>query len=439
MKRKIKNMKRKIIQNILGFLSRNILAAYKPDVIGITGSVGKTSTKEAVALALSSHFRVRASYKNFNTEIGVPLTIIGATELPHTVFGWMRVLFRAFSLLLVHDGTYPSILVLEMGADKPGDIAYLTKLAPCKIGVLTAISPAHLERFGTFEKLAQEKKIIYRHLSSHGVAILNADDSAIFPYAEALSSSVIKFGLNPEADVRANEVLRAVRFMEGEENYGGTECDISIGSNTIHASFPLIFRIEHLSCVLAAFAVGNAYHIPLAQMLDWLTHFQAPPGRSRLLPGIKHTLIIDDSYNSSPMAVHGALDALGEFEISESAKKIAVLGDMKELGAQSEHEHQKLGEYVASKEIDLLVTVGSEAKYIAASAKDSGMNPESIVEFDKAYEAGKYLQEKIKRGDVVLVKGSQDVRLEKAVEEIMAYPDQADAVLVRQEKYWKRK
>lgn len=428
-----------VIKNLLGFFARSILAQYKPDVIGITGSVGKTSTKEAISLVLASRFRVRASSKNFNTEIGVPLTIIGVTELPQSLFAWLRVFLRAFSLLLIHNGTYPSILILEMGADKPGDIRYLTSIARCKIGVLTAISPVHLEKFGTFEKLSEEKKIIYRHLPAGGIAILNADDPEIFPLRESPSASVITFGLNQDAHVRASEIKRTLRFKEGDENYGGVQCEVSIEDKSMDAVFPLIFRMEHLSCVLAAFAVGIVYHIPFPQMLEWLTHFQAPPGRSRLLPGIKRTLLIDDSYNSSPRAARGGIDALIDFEIDENAKRIAVLGDMRELGAHSNKEHQELGIYVADKEVDLLVTVGSEAKYIATSARETGMNPECVEEFDRAYEAGKYLQEKIKHGDVVLIKGSQDVRLEKIAEELMAQPQRAEELLVRQEEYWKRK
>ena len=128
-----------------------------------------------------------------------------------------------------------------------------------------------------------------------------------------------------------------------------------------------------------------------------------------------------------------------EIEIDEKARRIVVLGDMKELGAQSEHEHRELGKYCSNADIDLLVTVGPHAKYIAQSARESGMKDESVEEFDGAYEAGKYLQGKITRGDVVLIKGSQDVRLEKIAEELMAQPQRAGELLVRQEEYWQRK
>lgn len=433
----INDMRRTVIIKILAIFARALLAKYKPDVVGVTGSVGKTSTKDAIALVLASHFRVRASQKNFNTEIGVPLSIMGESYPPQSILGWMRVFFHAITLLVFHSKVYPSILVLEMGADKPGDIQYLTALARCTVGVVTAISPVHLEQFGTLEKLANEKRIMYRHLSSDGTAVLNADDAIIFPLKESIDARVITFGLSPAASVRAIDIKRVLQFEEGQERYGGIECTISTVKESCSVSFPLIFRSEHLLCVLAAVAVGFAYHIPLSLMLEWLSHFQPPAGRSRLLPGIKRTLIIDDSYNSSPLAARGAIDALMDWRVSQDAKRIAVLGDMKELGAASKEEHRKLGEYCAQKEVDVLVTVGAEAKYSARAAREYGMETEEVEEFDRAYEAGKYLQEKIKRGDVVLVKGSQDVRLEKVVEEIMAQPERARDLLVRQEARWK--
>ncbi len=427
------------LKTLLGYFAKKVLHRYKPDVIGITGSVGKTSTKDAITLALQFHFRVQGSEKNYNTEIGVPLTILGAGHPGRSIFGWIGVFLRALRLLLTHDVQYPSILALEMGADKPGDIDYLTKLAPCKIGVLTAISPVHLEHFGSIERLAEEKKIMYRHLSHKGVAILNAGDSAVYDAVEKIKARVVLYGLDPDADVRVSTIEHPLRFHEGSQDYGGIRCVIQRGDESVSASFPRIFRMEHLSSVLAAVAVASEYHIPLSAIVDTLHYYQAPPGRSRLLEGIKHTLLIDDTYNSSPKAAQAALDVLADFQIEEHARRIAVLGDMKELGTHSAAYHEELGRYTASKEIDLLVTVGPEAKRIAHAAHDAGMDEEHIEAFDIAAEAGKYMQEKLKRGDVVLVKGSQDIRLERVVEEIMARPDQAEQLLVRQESYWKRK
>ncbi|MBI4250548.1 UDP-N-acetylmuramoyl-tripeptide--D-alanyl-D-alanine ligase [Candidatus Uhrbacteria bacterium] len=430
-------MGRKILQNILAFFSRKILVKYHPDIVGITGSIGKTSTKEAIALVLASHFRIRASEKNYNTEVGVPLTIIGAHHPGHSIIGWIAVFTKAARLVWFVEPAYPQLLVLEMGADRPGDIAYLTKLAPCNVGVLTAISEAHLENFISPEQLLAEKQIIYGHLSPDAIAILNADDPYVYPPIGNLRARMVTFGLSSDADVRADRITRPLRFVEGSEEYGGIQCAIHANGESIQASFPHIFRQEHLSCVLAALAVGGRYHIPLSVMIECLREYEAPPGRSRLLPGIKHTLIIDDTYNASPRASRAALDALREFDISESANRIAVLGDMKELGAHSHDEHRKIGEYCASGGIDLLITVGPLAKTIAQAAVEYGMDAQTIESFDAAASAGRYLQNKMKRGDVVLIKGSQDVRLERVVEEVMAEPERAVELLVRQEPYWK--
>lgn len=430
-------MRKKLLQNVLAFFSKKILAKYHPDIIGITGSIGKTSTKDAIALVLASHFRIRASEKNYNTEVGVPLTIIGAHHPGRSITGWLSVFLKALYLAWFAKAAYPQMLVLEMGADRPGDIAYLTKMAPCNVGVLTAISEAHLENFESPEKLLAEKRIIYEYLAPGATAVLHADDPYVFPPTGNLKAKMITFGISDEADVRAEGITRPLRFAEGSEEYGGINCTIHMNNESMQASFPHIFRQEHLSCVLAAVAVGLRYHIPLQVMLELLHRYEAPPGRSRLLPGIKHTLIIDDTYNASPKATRAAIDALLEFDIGQDAHRIAVLGDMKELGSYSHEEHRKMGEYCARVGVDLLITVGPLAKTIAQAAVEYGMDAESIESFDSATPAGRYLQNKMKRGDVVLVKGSQDVRLERVVEEIMSEADRAAELLVRQEPYWK--
>ncbi|MBI2484267.1 hypothetical protein HYV71_03730 [Candidatus Uhrbacteria bacterium] len=430
-------MRKKLLQNILAFFSKKILAKYHPDVIGITGSIGKTSTKDAIALVLSAHFRSRASEKNYNTEVGVPLTIIGVRHPGHSIAGWIMLCAKAARLCLYTDAAYPQVLVLEMGADRPGDIAYLTGLAPCNVGVLTAISEAHLENFGSPEQLLAEKRIIYEHLAPDATAVLNSDDPYVYPPTAYLHAKMITFGMSEDADVRADSVLRPLRFIEGSEEYGGIRCVIHLNRESQQASFPRIFRQEHLSCVLAAIAVGYRFHIPLDVMLERLREYEAPPGRSRLLPGIKHTLLIDDTYNASPKATRAALDALLGFDIGPDARRIAVLGDMKELGSYAHEEHRKMGEYCARAGIDLLITVGPLAKTIAQAAIEHGMDTESIESFDLAASAGRYLQNKMKRGDVVLIKGSQDVRLERVVEEVMADPEQAAKLLVRQEPFWR--
>ena len=167
---------KKLIAWKLRWLAKLILKKYQPKIVGVTGSVGKTSTKEAIFTVLSSKFRVRKNIKNYNNELGVPLSIIGRKSGYKNPFAWLGIFFEAFGLIIFRQKSYPDILVLEMGADKPGDIKYLTDIAPCQVGVFTGVSHVHTEFFKTLKKIAQEKRIIITQLNSAGFAILNFDN-----------------------------------------------------------------------------------------------------------------------------------------------------------------------------------------------------------------------------------------------------------------------
>src|SRR3989344_4004543 len=200
-------MLKSLLHYWLRFFSKKILNKYKPDIVGITGSVGKTSAKEAVAAVLQNKFTVRSSAKNYNNEVGLPLTIIGVEKTPgKSIWGWAAVFLKAKKLILMRDKNYPQILVLEMGADKPGDIEYLTEFAPCKVGVLTFISHAHTEFFKTIKKITQEKRIIVSHLRQDGFAVLNFDNELVMQNASATKAEIITYGFKDGADLRATDV-----------------------------------------------------------------------------------------------------------------------------------------------------------------------------------------------------------------------------------------
>lgn len=432
-----KNNMKSIIQHLLAYLAKNILRIYHPRVIGITGSVGKTSAKEAITLALNRRARVRSSEKNYNNEFGVPLTIIGASESPgRSLFGWIGVMLRALSLLMIRSHSYPNVLVLEMGADRPGDIETLTKIAPCNIGVLTAIGPAHLEKFGTMEALIKEKKIIVRNLPVGSIAIVNADDPFIYPIDEDVRVRVMTFGCAPHADVRAHSLVeRYVFSSKSHEQPSLTfECDYKDQSCEIELRGAL--GRQSIYAVLAGLAVSCALDIPLIQAVRDIQAYRGPSGRMRIIQGIKNTLLIDDTYNSSPLAAREALAALCAFRIDESARRIAVLGDMLELGTYTEQEHRTIGALCAEFGVTELITVGPLAKWIAEAAIQSGIDTAHIFSFDTAEEAGNAVRNIMRQGDVVLIKGSQGVRLEKTVKEIMAEPERAGELLIRQGKEW---
>ncbi|MFA6573612.1 MAG: UDP-N-acetylmuramoyl-tripeptide--D-alanyl-D-alanine ligase [Patescibacteria group bacterium] len=430
---------RKILERKLRFIAKLILKKYQPEVIGITGSVGKTSAKEVIFTVLAKKFRVRKNIKNYNNEIGVPLTIIGSESGNKNIFSWIAIFFKAFRLIIFKDKSYPEKLVLEMGADHPGDIKYLVELAPCKIGIITAIGdmgPVHLEFFNNVDQLVNEKANIIKHLSREGVAILNRDDVQVFPLKEKTNAKLVTFGFSEQSDVRASDVSIADHVEMGEsELITGVRFKLHYKDSMLPVVLPQVLGSHQIYAALCGAAVGITYGINLADIAEALRSYIPPAGRMRLIPGIKNTAIIDDSYNSSPVAAIAALKTLETIQIETGKHKYAVLGDMAELGKYTEEGHEKVGEYVAQV-ADILVTIGEKAKIIAESAKKNNMLEDRVFEFDDSESAGRFVQERLKEGDLVLVKGSQSVRTEKVVKELMAEPLRAEELLVRQGKAW---
>ncbi len=412
-------------------LSKAILRSYHPTVIGITGSVGKTSTKEAIALVLAEDHRVRASSKNYNNEIGVPLTILGTRSPGRSIFGWVGTFLRGLLLLLFRSRAYPEILVLEMAADHKGDIAYLTELAPCHIGVLTGISHAHTEFLGTVDDVAQEKSAIITHLGVSDIAILNADDQRVLALREQTQARVITFGFSENADVYAHTL--SLTKPDGD-TFFALQGTIAYGNNTAQFRVSCLVGQHQLLAPLAAVAVAIATDVPFVAAVKRIQGYKVPDGRMRQLAGIKHTLLLDDTYNSSPAAADAALATLAQ--VPASGRKIAVLADMAELGSYSDEDHRSIGEIVQELGIDILITVGPQSKKTAQTAVEHGMAKDHVFSFDDAMTAAKFLQERIEQGDVVLLKGSQVFRMEKAVKEVMADPERAGELLVRQDPTW---
>ncbi len=439
-----------LMQKLLATLARAIIQKYGPDVIGVTGSVGKTTAKEAIVRVLSGSFAVRGNEKSYNNELGLPLTIIGMHAPARSLSGWVRIFFRATLLLVRHDSSYPSVLVLEMGADAPGDIEKLVSIAPPKIGVITAIGPAHLELFGSLENIIREKKKIFcRHTTSDHWMVLNADDPALLPLSENTRSCVMTFGQNKEALLGISDISEQYAFFpDNNERVSGISCTITYKGASVRAEFPRLVGRHVLPSIIAGAAVGCIYHIPLAEIASRLHLAEPAPGRMHLIPGIKHTLLIDDTYNSSPNAARGALDTLMSFEIDTSARRIAVLGDMRELGEHTEKEHRALGAYAAQKGIDYLFAVGAAAEFLAHGAREdksasaecfgaTSLDSEHIFVFNDSASAGNALQSFMQKGDVILLKGSQNVlRMERIVKEVMAEPLRAKELLVRQDAEW---
>ncbi|MFH0815017.1 MAG: UDP-N-acetylmuramoyl-tripeptide--D-alanyl-D-alanine ligase [Candidatus Falkowbacteria bacterium] len=429
---------KKILCLILRFFAKCVIHKYAPVVIGITGSVGKTSTKEAIFTVLRKKCpNLRQNIKNYNNEIGLPLTIIGADTGNANPIAWLRVFAKAIGLLLKFDVNYPTILILEMGADKPNDIEYLIKIAPCQIGVLTKIGTAHIEFFGSIEKIAEEKQKIISHLDSSGFAIVNFDDARAQKALKNTSAQIITFGINEGADVRALESTMQNSASSADKNCNlGLSFKLNYKGSSVPAFLPNIIGAHQIYPALAATGVGLALGMNLIEISEALRNYLPPKGRMNLIEGINDSTIIDDTYNSSPEAAISAIETLAQMKFNGTGRKIAALGDMLELGDSTEKSHYDIGKFCAEQKIDVLICSGKFAEMTKRGAVEHGLELGQVFVVDNSVATGQLLKNMIKNDDIVLIKGSQGSRMEKAVKAVMLAPEKAGKLLVRQESGW---
>ncbi|OGY47630.1 MAG: hypothetical protein A2840_01265 [Candidatus Buchananbacteria bacterium RIFCSPHIGHO2_01_FULL_47_11b] len=430
-------MLKKIIQLMLRWCAIRILRKYQPRVVAVTGSVGKTSTVQAIYAVVEGSFSVRKNLKNYNNEFGIPLSIIGAEAGRRSPIRWLGIFLQALSLILVRSRSYPQLLVLEMGADHPGDIKYLTSFVPIDVAVVTNVAPAHTEYFKSIEGVAKEKGTVVSAVKKNGFSVLNSDDDWVVAMRQRGKGSIVMFGLQPTADVRASSIAIShdVEYQD-ISTIQGISFKLHYQGSTTPVLLPRVLGEHLVYTALAAAAVGLVLGVNPHTIADRLKQFEPPKGRMHVITGIKQTLIIDDSYNSSPLAARKALYQLQKISVVPGAKKYAVLGDMRELGSYTEAAHREIGQAAFEYGADCLVTVGEIARDIIRGAVEQGMSLEQCFSFMDSESAGRFLQDRIRSGDVLLVKGSQAVRMEKIVKELMAEPQRAAELLVRQDEGW---
>lgn len=416
---------RAIILKILKLEARFVLWRHQPFVVAITGSVGKTSAKEAIATLLGEHYFVRKSPKNFNSDIGVPLAILGLENAWRSGRLWLSNIARGF-LRAISRSSYPEILVLEMGVDRPGDLKHMLGFVRPDIAVVTAIGkvPVHVEFFSGPEALAAEKGKLVSALSESGVAVLNRDDDAVFNMRKLTGARVLTYGFAKDADVRTSQY----RMLSTGGVPHGISFKIDFSGKTMPIRVEGVVGEHIIFAFLAAAAVGIARGLNLIEISEGLAKYKSLPGRLSLIAGKNDSLIVDDSYNASPAAVTAALKVLEDIP---AARRIAVLGDMLELGKFTPEAHRKVG-VEAARVADVLVAVGVRAKFM------ENARSKEFFWFSGSSEAADFLLHFIRPRDVLLVKGSQGVRMEKIVETLMSEPEHARELLVRQEAYWKK-
>ncbi|MEK7630291.1 MAG: UDP-N-acetylmuramoyl-tripeptide--D-alanyl-D-alanine ligase [Patescibacteria group bacterium] len=425
----MKNLFLSILRKKLKILAKLTLARYNPGLVGITGTVGKTSTKEAIRAVLSRDRRVRAPGKSFNNELGLPLTILGDWTETGGVFFWMKVILKSISQLVFKKSNYPEVLVLEYGVDRPGDMKYLLEIARPQIGVFTAMGeiPVHVEFFAGPEGVFREKAKMISQLPTTGFSVLNADDAVVMEARNQTRSQIVTFGFSEKADMR---ISGFTEHLDGKNSI--LNFKLTYGGSFVPVRLENVLGKGQAYSVAAASLVGLIFGMNLVKIAEAFNNYESPAGRLKLIPALKEALIIDDTYNASPLAMEEALETLRSLE---AKRKIAVLGDMLEIGRYTLEAHEAVGR-LAAKNVDLLITVGLRGKFIAESAARAGLSKKSISSFMTLPETVAFLRSVIKKGDLILFKGSQGVRLEKVIKEIMLAPSEAEKILVRQSEKW---
>ncbi len=431
---------KKIVTHILRVESKLVLWKYKPKVIAITGSVGKTSTKDAVYAVISGISYVRKSEKSYNSEIGLPLTILGCPNGWNNPFTWILNILKGL-WLFIWPHKYPKWLVLEVGIGKPGDMHRTASWLKSDVVIITSIgsTPPHIEFFDSLKHLVEEKSGLIKTLKKDGLLILNNDDEVVSQMKSKTKSLVMTFGFKEDSDVRGSS--DSIFYTnEGLPAQTGIPEGLIFRIDESGRSLPVViegvFGRNHVYASLAALALSSGLKLNMLEAVHKLKNYNVPPGRMRLLKGINGSFIIDDTYNSSPFACEFALKTLKE--VKAPGRKIAVLGDMLELGKHTEEAHKNIGK-IAKENVDILIVVGPRAKKIKEGAIEAGMNEENICEFLDSKEAGAFLKTFVIENDLVLIKGSQGMRMERVVEAVLLDQENKFKLLVRQDEEWLEK
>ncbi|NLI60685.1 MAG: UDP-N-acetylmuramoyl-tripeptide--D-alanyl-D-alanine ligase [Clostridiales bacterium] len=348
-------------------------------VVAVTGSNGKTTSKDMIALVLSKGYKVLKTQGNLNNEIGLPLTLLGLEE-SHQV------------------------AVVEMGMNHLGEIQRLAQIAKPNIAVITNIGVSHLENLGSRENILKAKLEILDFFTSKDKAILNGDDEFLGKTNKKFPFEVEYYGTEDRADIRATNIE-----ILGEQ---GISYDLKIGHETCHMEIPVPGK-HNVYNSLAAAAVGNILGIEFGDMAAALKTFRPGSMRLNIFTTDSGIRVIDDVYNASPDSMKASIEILKDIG---GERKIAILGDMLELGNYSHKGHTEVGQVVADKKIDLLLTVGRDSRFIGMGARNSGMSDKNIIHLDCNKDLMKYLGTILNLGDTILVKGSRSMKLEEVVE-----------------------
>ncbi len=417
---------KKLFKKTIIFSFRILTSAYlkknRIEVIAITGSAGKTTVKVALSQILDDD-ETYIPPEGYNTEIGLPLSVF-REQVPNKIASlgaWLKIIMRMLKKLVFSQAPYKRI-VLEMGADHPGDIEYLTSFVKPNIAVVTTVMPVHTENFKNVDEIAEEKSKILKPLKQTDIAILNYDDEYVRKMADSIDSPVYWIGQNKKSNLYWSNITLSLDGMGIDLFWKGSIYPINLQ----------IIAPQLLTSIFSAVAVCLNLGHGIKDIIKKVEKFQPQKGRMNLLKGKNDSYIIDDSYNANPGSTIAALEVLGALP----GRKIAVLGSMNELGYYEKEGHTIVGQK-AGEIAQILITIGDKAKEYIVPAAAAKIKHDQIKSFDNPYKAGKYLLGIIAKNDIILVKGSQNkVFAEEAVKAIMLDPVKNGGVLVRQDKFW---
>ncbi|NWF92677.1 MAG: UDP-N-acetylmuramoyl-tripeptide--D-alanyl-D-alanine ligase [Syntrophaceae bacterium] len=364
----------------LGDLARDRRRKYRTPVVALTGSNGKTTTKEMISACLETTLPVLKTEANLNNLIGLPLTLLKLTEKERAV-------------------------VLEMGMNVPGEVRRLTEIAEPDVGLITNIEKVHLEGMGSLETIKAEKGELFRRMRGDGTILVNQNDPHVIDLGRGFSGRKITFGVEESADVMAQKI--EVKGMKG------TSFELIFKGRKVGVTLSLLGR-HFVPNALAAIAVSDLFGIELEKVKEVLEHFRPFPMRMEVVRLEGGRSLINDAYNANPRSMEVALETLAE--VRGGGRAIAVLGDMLELGDFAEEAHRRLGEKVRELSIDLLLTLGEHAALVVESAIRHGFEAERARVVESHSEAVRILKGMAREGDWILVKGSRGMAMEKVVE-----------------------
>ena len=397
-----------------------------PDIklITVAGSVGKTSTKLAIATLLSQKYRVRLHEGNHNTHLSAPLAILGINfpGNPRNFWQWHKVFSAARKRIKSPSSQEPQIIIQELGTDHPGDIERFSKYLAPNIAVITSVSPEHMEFFGSIDAVAQEE---LGAASFAEIAILNQDDISPDFFKYVRNSNVSTYSSIGGANY--NFIANSFSLIDG---FGGKIQTPEYGEINVRVK---VFGEHSLRPITGAVAVSAKLGLSSQEIIGGLVSLKPIPGRMNFMRGVKESVLIDDTYNSSPAALEAAIQTL--YALS-APSKIAIIGSMNELGESSAFEHQKIGEMLDGISLSWVITVGEQAnRFLAPAARLRGCQ---VYEAKNAIDAGTFAHKIMERGSLVLLKGSQgEVYLEEATK-ILLLNKEDENLLVRQDEKWKK-